>query len=91
MRFVDVRNNKETSSKALPSGYSSWLDYWEKKKGRKANMCGVINCKGTPVEGGHVVEAGLRAKEYILPMCANCCGKSEQETFGAWKSDLEPL
>ena len=91
MRYIDVRNKKETSNKALPSGYSSWLDYWEKKKGRKANMCGVINCTGTPVVGGCVVETGLRAKEYILPMCANCRGKKEQETFGAWKSDLEPL
>lgn len=31
MSFVDVRNKKGTSDKVPPSGYSSWLAFWEKR------------------------------------------------------------
>ena len=31
MSFIDVKNKKGTSDKTPPQGYSSWLEFWEKK------------------------------------------------------------
>ena len=36
MSYIEVKNKKGTADNPPPSGYSSWLDYWEKKKGQKA-------------------------------------------------------
>ena len=91
MSFIDVRNKKGTSDKVPPSGYSSWLAFWEKKKGNKATKCEVMSCKGSADLGGHVIKAGEGGKEYILPMCASCNNKSESENFKAWYTDLVPV
>ena len=91
MAFIDVRNKRGTADKVPPAGYVSWLDFWEKKKGRKANQCEVMFCKGPPDVGGHVIKSGEGNKEYILPMCHSCNNKPEDETFKAWKTDLVPV
>ena len=66
MSFIEVKNKKETADKTPPSGYSSWLDFWEKKKGKKADTCEVMLCKGKPDVGGHVIKSGEGSKEYIF-------------------------
>ena len=91
MSFIDVKNKKGTAHKTSPVGYSSWLDFWEKKKGEKATICEVLLCKGTPDLGGHVIKAGEGNKEYILPMCSSCNSKPEDEVFQAWDTDLVPV
>ena len=91
MSFIDVRNKKGTSDKVPPSGYSSWLAFWEKKRGKKATKCEVMSCKGSADLGGHVIKAGEGGKEYILPMCTSCNNKSESENFKAWDTDLVPV
>ena len=68
MAFVDVKNKKGTAHKNPPPGYTSWLDFWEKKKGKKATQSEVTLCKGSPDIGGHVIKVGEGSKEYILPM-----------------------
>ena len=88
MSFIDVKNKKGTADKNPPAGYSSWLEFWEKKKQKKATECEVMLCKGTPDLGGHVIKAGEGSKEYILPMCYSCNNKPENEVFKAWESDL---
>ncbi len=88
MRIIEIRNIKNTPEDALPLGYSSWLDYWETKKGRKAYTCSVINCRNSPDVGGHVRDADFGYSEYILPMCRSCHNKSDAESFGAWNNDL---
>ena len=66
MAYIDVKNKKGTGGNTPPSGYSSWLDLWEKKKGKKATGCEALNCTGGADVGGHVIKAGQGAKEYIL-------------------------
>lgn len=91
MAFIEVKNKKGTSGNNPPSGYSSWLDFWEKKKGIKATKCEVMSCGGKPDLGGHVIKAGEGGKEYILPMCYGCNNKPENEIFKAWEGDLVPV
>lgn len=43
MSYIDIKNKKGTADQTPPSGYLSWLDFWEKKKGKKADRCEVIN------------------------------------------------
>ncbi len=35
MALVKVKNKKGTGDKTPPTGYTSWLDFWEEKKGKK--------------------------------------------------------
>ncbi len=88
MSYIDVKNKKGTGDKEPPSGYTSWLDFWEKKKGTKAATCEVRSCSGGPEVGGHVIKSGEGSKEYILPMCRSCNNKPDDETFKAWENDL---
>lgn len=88
MSFIEVKNKKGTVEKDPPTGYSSWLDFWEKKKGKKATTCEVLGCSGNPDLGGHVIKVGEGGKEYVLPMCYSCNNKPEDEVFKAWEGDL---
>lgn len=91
MSFINIKNKKGTAGKTPPADYSSWLDFWEKKKRKKANQCEVMLCKSSPDLGGHVIKAGEGNKEYILPLCSACNNKPEDEVFKAWDSDLVPV
>jgi hypothetical protein len=89
--FIDVKNKKGTTDKNPPAGYSSWLEFWEKKKGKAATRCEVMGCKDNADLGGHVIKVNEGSKEYILPMCYSCNNKPEGEIFKAWESDLIPV
>jgi len=91
MGYLDVKNKKGTSGNTPPSGYSSWLDFWEKKKGKKATICEAKSCQEKPDVGGHVIKAGQGGKEYILPICHSHNNMSESEIYSAWESDLVPV
>ncbi len=91
MNIIEVKNKKGTSSKTPPTGCTSWLDYWEKKKGKKATQCEAMSCSGEPDVGGHVIKSGEGGKEYILPLCYSHNNMSESETYIAWESDLVPV
>ena len=91
MAFIEVKNKKGTSDNSAPAGYSSWLDFWEKKKGQKATQCEVLGCNGSADLGGHVYKVGETAKEYIVPMCYSCNNKPDGEIFQVWDNDLVPV
>jgi len=91
MAFIDVKNKKGTGEKEPPAGYDDWLDFWGKKKGKKATQCEVMSCSESPDLGGHVIKAGEGSKEYILPLCYKCNSKAEDEVFKAWDTDLVPV
>jgi hypothetical protein len=91
MAFIDVKNKKGTSDKMPPKGYTSWLDFWEKTKGKKATTCEALSCTGKSEVGGHVIKVGEGGKEYILPICYSHNNKSESETYQAWDTDLVPV
>ncbi len=88
---VEVKNKKGTSDNTPPPGYSSWLDFWEKKKKSKATRCEVLSCAGAANVGGHVIKVGEGSKEYILPMCYSCNNKPDDDIFKAWEGDLVPV
>lgn len=91
MAFIDVKNKKGTSGNKPPAGYTSWLDFWEKKKGKSATQCEAMLCKGSADVGGHVIKSGKGGKEYILPLCSSHNNKSEDVVFQAWENDLIPV
>nr|WP_319399958.1 hypothetical protein [uncultured Carboxylicivirga sp.] len=88
MSYIQVKNRKEGAADQLPNGYSSWLDYWEKKKGRKATKCEALACRETPTVGAHVIKAHMDGKEYIIAICHAHNNKPEDELFYTRKSDL---
>lgn len=88
MAYINIKNKKGTSSKTPPAGYTSWLDFWEKKKKKKATTCEALHCNGSPDVGGHVIKSGEGAKEYILPICYDHNNNPETETYQAWDGDL---
>ena len=72
-----------------PPGYDSWLDFWEKKKGKKVYLCKAYNCRNDVKVGGHDYKVGVGGKEYILPLCSPCNNKDE--SFYASEDDLVPV
>jgi len=91
MAYINIRNKKGTSGNTPADGSSSWLEFWENKKGKKATICEVRGCYGNPDVGGHVIKDGQGSKEYILPMSYGCNNKDESHVFEAWESDLVPV
>ena len=91
MAVIKIKNKKGTSEKTPPAGFSSWLDFWEKKKGKRASTCEAWMCSGKPDVGGHVIKSGEGNTEYILPLCYDCNNRSEGEEYEAWDSDLVPV
>lgn len=88
MEFIDVKNKRNTSDKSPPAEYDCWLDFWEKKKSKKAGLCEVLSCNNSAEVGGHVIKYGDGPKEYILPLCRSCNNKPDDEVFKAWEGDL---
>ena len=91
MGSIKVKNKVGTADNPPPSGCSSWLDFWEQEKGKKATECEVLGCSGTPDVGGHVIKSGEGSKEYILPLCSACNNKPDGEEFMVWEADLVPV
>ncbi|MBQ3383058.1 MAG: hypothetical protein IJG54_07005 [Bacteroidales bacterium] len=66
-----VRNLRE-GGRPAPTGYSSWLDYWEKKTGLKANKCHYSGCSNVATDGAHVQLVYGSDEWYIVPLCHRC-------------------
>ena len=87
--FALVKNKKGTSDKKPPAGYSSWIDFWEKKTKRKTKSCLALLCSNGCDVGGHVIVDGEGGKEYILPICQS--HNQKDDSFFAFTSDLVPV
>ena len=59
-----VKNVNGTSRFSVPSGYNSWLDYWEKQTGKTVSICGVRGCSDSDLVGGHVMKVNSTDKHY---------------------------
>lgn len=89
-RYIKVTNGVNTTGRKWPSGYTSWLDFWEKNR-FQASFCYSVGCTETEdLVGAHVekVEGNLypnspklKGDLFIIPLCKKCNGKSEKEIF----------
>lgn len=74
-----VKNASGTSRWSSPStGESSWLEYWEKRTGKKATRCGATDCHSTStLVGGHVQKVFGGNEIYITPLCKGCNNRTD--------------
>ena len=66
-RVSNISNTTERA--ALPAGYSSWIDFWEKKTGLSAGLCRCTSCFEKAIDGAHVYVEGHGTSWYIVPLC----------------------
>lgn len=86
---MKVKNVIGSSRFPAPSGYDSWLDYWEKQSLQKVTYCGVVSCLGKDLVGAHVQKAeGSDKSWYITPLCRSC--NQRTDTFEVY-STLVPV
>ena len=70
MSIQTIKNIKGTADNNPPVGYSSWIDFWEKKSGEKATFCHKVLCtNGGKLDGAHVQIEGYGFSWYIVPLC----------------------
>lgn len=65
-------HNLKAGARPAPAGYSSWLDYWEKKSGRRAGICHRDGCMSMATDGAHVQLVSGGDEWYIVPLCHLC-------------------
>lgn len=65
-------HNLSEGSRPVPAGYSSWLDFWEKKTGLKADSCHRLGCYAKATDGAHVQLVNGGDEWYIVPLCHSC-------------------
>lgn len=91
MSYIKIKNKKGTSDNKPPKGNTSWLEFWENQKGKKAIICEIKGCPKLGDVGGHVIKSGSGGKEYILPLCSKHNNAADSEEFEAWDGDLVPV
>jgi hypothetical protein len=82
---IRVQNVPGTAGQVSPYPYQnlSWLEYWERKLGRKAHLCGVCGCYRRAEHGGHVKRCDVWYDQdiYIVPLCAECNNPNNKDEF----------
>lgn len=87
--MTKVKNLNGTTDNKVPSGYSSWKEWWEKKTNRKFSDCSCGDCKKTADVGAHVQKAeGSDKKWYIVPLCTSCNTGKKNVVFEVRDNDL---
>ena len=61
--------NGDSKIAKRPAGYTSWIDFWEKKTGRVASRCMCTSCDDIATDGAHVNVEGYGRYWYITPLC----------------------
>lgn len=86
-----VKNLNGTADR-LPVGCCSWLDFWEKKTGKKIDKCSRRGCAKKATDGAHVQKADSDDRRwYIVPLCHECNMKPSSEEFYVDEEDLVPV
>lgn len=99
---IQVKNIKGTGENARTIS-GSWLEFWEKKTGRKADKClaydpdpqkekGYVYLCGSTrgLVGGHVKKVGSTdGSWYFLPICSS--HNQREDVYYAKEEDLVPV
>ena len=79
---VKVINASGTSRYDAPAGYSTWLEYWERKSGKTAWRCSATDCHKlgrSNLVGAHVKKVyGGDNHSYIVPLCRECNMRTDE-------------
>ena len=78
--MTKVKNVNGSSRFACPSGYNSWLDYWEKQTGTTAYRCSATDCHKlgrSNLVGAHVQKVNDK-HWYIVPLCSACNNRTDE-------------
>lgn len=94
-----VVNAVGTADKQCPSGYSGWLDLWEKTLHKKAKYCRHCRKEINDLVGGHVQKANRHPDGswyripglYITPICKECNNSQNNYVFQVAEEDLLPV
>lgn len=79
MSWTKVRNVNGSGRFPAPSGYSTWLEYWEDKAGMTASVCGAYGCNRKDLVGAHVQKVGGYDNSwYITPICKSCNQRTDE-------------
>jgi hypothetical protein len=77
--MTKVKNVNGSSRFPAPSGYNSWLEYWEQQTGQKVSICGASDCLKTDLVGAHVQKTNSNDKSYyITPICRSCNQRTDE-------------
>lgn len=78
---VLIKNATDTSSLQPPFPYSTWIEYWESRKGKLSEStlyrCPASGCNSSvyrkDLDGCHVKKVNDPSKKtYIIPLCSSC-------------------
>ena len=74
-----IRNKPNTSTLLPPAGYTSWIDFWERRAGVKARYCTAVGClESKDLVGAHVNKViAFDAATYIIPLCKGHNAKTD--------------
>ena len=76
--MIKVKNLNGTSD----NDAHIWLDFWERKTGKKVGECGCRGCTKKATDGAHVKKADSNdGRWYIVPLCHECNMKPSSEEF----------
>lgn len=85
--MVLVKNKPNTSNENPPEGFSSWIDFWNCKKGREATCCRCCSHnKKSDLKGCHVIDENENT--YITPLCSECNFYTNTDYFFVNENDL---
>ncbi len=83
-----VQNIHGSADNTPPAGYSSWKEYWEKKKNKKFSLCSCTTCFQKASVGGHVKKVHDSNEWYIVPLCSSCNSYANTDPFEVNDADL---
>ena len=79
MSWTKVKNVNGSGRFNPPTGYSSWLEYWEDQTGKTASVCGAYGCSNKDLVGAHVQKAdNSDNKWYVTPLCRSCNNRTDE-------------
>ncbi|WP_104682782.1 hypothetical protein [Helicobacter felis] len=67
-----------SSGFSLPSGYSSWIEYYKDKSNLSSPKCAQFGCSNSASLGAHVKIRGRRGI-WIVPMCSSDNPRTNEE------------
>ncbi len=86
---MKVKNVSGSSRFPKPTGFDSWLDYWEYHSKKNAYFCSASGCFRKDLVGAHVQKANSTDnKWYIVPLCSGC--NQRTDTFDV-SAELIPV